>query len=387
MLRLKLAAFIFLAVMLFSCSNKADGFWVNGKFENTEGQMIYLSKIQNNLQVVDSVKISEDGSFSLKGKTETPELYFLQIEKDPSKVIYLVLDNSTELDLSGNAEELVKTYTVKENGEENGLMLEISKRNYEAQTKLQEINKLYVENQAVVANRDSLMKVCIDRSSAIMEEEQAFLKSFIDKHEGALANVWAVYQQLGREIILHPDRDIAYWEKVSKGLEKKYPNSTQTKDFALLINELKGNAEAAENVQAGKIAPDFELAKTDGTKMKLSDLRGKYVLLDFWASWCSPCRAENPNLVKAYKKYKDKNFTIYQVSLDKDKQAWLNAIEKDGLSDWYHASDLLYWQSAPAKLYSVKGIPANFLLSPEGEIITQNLRGEDLDKVLSEVFK
>jgi peroxiredoxin len=150
---------------------------------------------------------------------------------------------------------------------------------------------------------------------------------------------------------------------------------------------IRGVIDDAKITSVGAMAPDFTQPDVNGTPVKLSSLRGKYVLIDFWASWCGPCRAENPNVVKAYSKYKTKNFTILGVSLDRpgDKNAWQAAIKHDGLA-WTQVSDLKFWQNDAATLYKVRSIPANFLLDPNGKIIAKDLRGADLEHKLEELF-
>ncbi len=141
-----------------------------------------------------------------------------------------------------------------------------------------------------------------------------------------------------------------------------------------------------DNKWLGKPAPDFTLPDVNGKPVALSSLKGKYVLVDFWASWCKPCRMENPNVVAAYNKFKNKNFTILGVSLDEDKNAWLGAIKKDGLN-WQHISDLKQWESMVIPLYQFDGIPYNVLLDPQGVVIAEGLRGADLEAKLAEVIK
>jgi peroxiredoxin len=187
---------------------------------------------------------------------------------------------------------------------------------------------------------------------------------------------------------------------VSLNALESYAYSADYVDIAPLFNNFSAAIKATEAgkkfaerlpklkaVALGATAPEFAEADTAGKMISLSSFRGKYVLIDFWASWCGPCRRENPNVVKAYNTYKGKNFTILGVSLDRPnaKDKWLAAIHKDGLT-WNHVSDLKFWDSKAADLYAVRGIPQNFLLDPNGKIIGKNLRGEDLENKLAQLF-
>jgi peroxiredoxin len=171
---------------------------------------------------------------------------------------------------------------------------------------------------------------------------------------------------------------------------EKYPNSDPVKSLHSQVQDVKKRLDqekqSAQRLGIGSEAPNIALPNPQGDTVTLHSLKGDYVLLDFWASWCKPCRVENPNLVDAYNKYHDKGFEIYQVSLDKKRSAWVNAIEKDNL-DWVHVSDLEFWNSSAAKTYNVRSIPANYLLNEKGEIVDKNLRGDALDKKLNEIFK
>jgi peroxiredoxin len=147
------------------------------------------------------------------------------------------------------------------------------------------------------------------------------------------------------------------------------------------------NKETFENtVAVGRPAPDFTQNDTAGRPVSLSSFRGKYVLVDFWASWCGPCRQENPTVVAAYQKFHGKGFEIIGISLDQDEKSWKKAIRTDKLT-WTHVSDLKNWNNAVAKAYGVQGVPQNFLIDPQGKIVARGLRGEDLDKKLSEIYK
>ena len=202
-------------------------------------------------------------------------------------------------------------------------------------------------------------------------KQNIFLDSVVNANPGKLATViFAMYL------------DYTTYAKTHKRLLKSLKNFSDNK----FVMEYKKSYEAAQKTGIGAVAPEIALADTSGKIVKRSSLKGQYVLVDFWASWCRPCRGESPNLVKAYKKYHKKGFTIYSVSLDKDKASWLKAINKDHLQSWTHVSDLKGWKSQGAADYGIRSIPANFLLDKNGKIIAKNLRGQALDKKLSEIF-
>ena len=373
------------AIALFSCSNTAStkGFTVSGKLDNAEGKTIYLKMVSSQWEIIDSA-IVKDGTFELSGTKETPELYLYQIGSDWKQYVYLSLDNNTHLTLNGDANDLVNTYSI-EGSKESQLMKELTLHNFASMLKLGDIDKFYKENMSN-PNLDSIKQICMNRATAIINDEKTYLTNFVNNNMGTFASLLAINQQVGRDLVLNPEENFELWEQVSEGLVKKYPNSSQTKNLQSTITKLKAQKQAAASTEIGGEAPDFEVPSPDGEMIKLSDLRGQYVLLDFWASWCRPCRGENPNVLANYNKFKNKGFTVFQVSLDKTKDAWTQAIKQDGLGDWHHASDLKYWDCAPAKMYNVRGIPASFLIDPKGKIIAKNLRGNSLGAKLSELL-
>ncbi len=206
---------------------------------------------------------------------------------------------------------------------------------------------------------------------AAQQEQFAKIKALIPSMGTHLVALWATN-------FLPADKELALLEEIGERFRKVKPNHPQVKPFLENLKRLKG-------VTIGSEAPEIALPTPAGPIMRLSDLRGKYVLIDFWASWCGPCRRENPNVIKTYAAYKDKGFEIFGVSLDQDKAAWTNAIAKDQLT-WPHVSDLQYWNSVAAQAYKVSSIPMTFLLDPQGKIIAKGLRGDSLNQYLSNLF-
>jgi peroxiredoxin len=203
---------------------------------------------------------------------------------------------------------------------------------------------------------------------------------FLLENPGSVASVYA----FNRYIQAKPQFDV---EK-TKPLFATLPDSIRNATSGLAFQKrMESVVTFDKTVVEGKDAPDFEQNDTAGNPVKLSSFRGKYVLLDFWASWCGPCRAENPAVVKAYSKFHDKGFEILGVSLDQPgaRDKWLKAIHDDKLP-WTHVSDLQYWNNAAVKLYGVQGIPQNFLIDPQGKIVARSLRGADLEKKLGEIY-
>lgn len=211
------------------------------------------------------------------------------------------------------------------------------------------------------------------RQRAIQDEQNVILKKFILEHPESVVSLEAIKSYAG------PNPDPSALEPLYAGLSEKLKNSDSGKGFYAALSKLKVNP-------IGSMAPDFTQNDPEGKPVKLSSLKGKYVLIDFWASWCAPCREENPNVVKVYHQYKDKNFTILGVSLDKEKDSWLKAIANDSLT-WTHVSDLKGWGNEAAALYSVRAVPQNLLIDPTGKIIAKNLRGENLGLRMAELIK
>jgi peroxiredoxin len=246
----------------------------------------------------------------------------------------------------------------------------------DADKKLEDRQKLYYDEQAKKVKYDTIglaqwryeMKLLKDDRR---QQEIAFIKA----HPDYIASAEALKDAVG----YLPD-DIRIYDKVFKGLSPAVQKSAAGMS-------VKKTIDAFMAVRIGAQAPLFTSPDTAGHAINLKDFRGKYVLLDFWASWCGPCREENPNVVKAYQQFRDKNFTVLGVSLDQanKKDAWIKAINDDGLA-WNHVSDLKYWDNAVAKLYAIRSVPQNFLIDPNGKIVAANLRGEALLKKLQELI-
>ena len=255
---------------------------------------------------------------------------------------------------------------------------------------MQELNKIY-RNNSKSPNFDSILNDLNIRSKAILDTQKVYTQQFVKKHLNSMVSLLVLYQQIAPgTYILDPMKDFTYYKMVDSSLMKSYPQSDPVITFHAQMAQLRARHEQEEianrTLGIGKVPPDIALPTPKGDTLRLSSLHGKVVLLDFWASWCSPCRRENPNIVKTYNRFHRKGFDILQVSLDRTKEAWLNGIKQDHLEQWHHVSDLGYWQSSVVQLYHIQGIPTNYLLNRDGKIIAKNLRGQALAQKLEEIL-
>jgi thiol-disulfide isomerase/thioredoxin len=254
-----------------------------------------------------------------------------------------------------------------------------------------ELNNIYMQN----VDKPELPRVIesLDSTAQVyLSEINTYTKRYIDDNLTSLVSLVALYQQVAPSVyVLNPVKDLKYFIKVDSSMYSLYPDYEPVKALHEQVKEIvakvNGDTTASPGKVSGTEAPEISLPTPEGDTLKLSSTRGSVVLLDFWASWCAPCRQENPNLLKAYTEYHKKGFQIFQVSLDKTKEAWMKGIQDDHLEKWIHVSDIKYWNSIVVPLYKIESIPYNFLLDREGRIIASNLRGERLQTKLAELFK
>ena len=352
---------------LLSCA-KPEGFVINGQIKGKESGDITLMKYADGKWITeDSAKI-EKGKFVLKGKTELPELRVISM--GPQTVVAQFFAENGKVTVSADADSLNKTEVKgsKSNDEFTILTKELINISKETQGLQQKYSEAMQSG-----NEDGMKKAQIDYE-AMMGNQAVYTKNFIRDHPKSTVSPFVVFMQVsqGQPATAHDiDTLVAFLDP-----------SIHT---SVYVTELKKLADKMRITDVGVLAPDFTLNTPEGTPLALSSLRGKIVLLDFWASWCKPCRQENPNVVKVYNQYKDKGFDILGVSLDREKESWLKAIADDQLT-WHHVSDLKYWQSEAAVKYNVQGIPFTLLLDKEGKIIGKNLRGDELAQKLAELL-
>lgn len=343
---------------------------IEGTISNHQGKMIYLHHRWDDKDYTDSARVT-NGKFSFNLKSVDPNMYWFTTVNDfnnQSRSVFFADETPIKARLKGDS----LYASVIEGGQ---------------------VQKDYTEYQAMINNLVGIQqKMQADYSKAVQENDVNMqnairneyqnlnaqylggLKNFIKTHPKSAVSGYILYVDLG-----NPQIPMTELEEALSYIDKSIEN---TKFYKLA----KKRVDSAYGSRVGYPANDFTQATPDGKQVSLSDFKGKYVLLDFWASWCRPCRAENPNVVMAYNRFKDKGFTVLGVSLDQNKEQWVGAIQTDRLT-WTHVSDLKGWGNEAGKLYNVTGIPQNFLIDKDGKIVAKDLRGQALEEKLAEILK
>ncbi len=356
---------LFVALVLFvSCQKVERKNMIYGRIKNAEKSWIYLQKItEAGYATIDSVESSNDGSFALKNPAKSPDYYVLRA--DATNIIYLVLRENETVEVNGSAANFESNYEV--NGSKDSQLIK-ELRSFE--------KKL---NDSLSQNYESLRAQFPEKKDSIGQQLQTAYSIAIEKYsKDFIKNNMQSIVSLSATKFINQYSEMSLLNSLKDSLKKAFPDNVYVKDYELLLVELN-------NLPAGSQCPDITLNSPEGKPLSLASLKGKVVLIDFWASWCAPCRRENPALVEIYKRLKGNNFEIFGVSLDENTAAWKNAIEKDKIT-WPQVSDLRRWESTVVKDFHIESIPYNVLIDTEGKIIAKGLRSEEIEIKVNEAL-
>ena len=372
--------------LLVSCKEKdSKTFTVSGVLHNAPSKIVYIeeSDITTGKKTLkDSSAIAADGKFSISLNATKDAVYNLLLQNDVSQFVTLIND-AQKINVEVDFNKKTDFYNV------TGSVASKSIQEYLAKISGMQRDRfnIYFQVDSIKRNNgDSILAASLNKQEKqISNEEKTFTQQTVQQSTNSSLALFilSTYQGMARDpnfrVNGFTDEEVV---ALLTDMLNKFPERT---DIAGIRNSVEGTI--PKTVWVGKTAPEISLPDTEGRTVKLSSFRGKYVLVDFWASWCGPCRRENPNVVQAFKQFKNKNFTILGVSLDRpgQKEDWINAIKEDNLT-WTHISDLKYWQSDVVPLYQLNSIPFNVLVDPDGKVVAENLRGDALEQKLHEVF-
>jgi len=357
----KVVYIIALFFMLSACTSK-PGYQLSGIINGlTSGDIVLLEqRIDKKYVKIDSV-ISPDGTFEFTGSVEIPDVYYITVPGKRSKSL-IFLENS-QMGFTAHADSLWKPVLTGSAVHDEYKTLQASLT--EIYGKARELYASYREADQA-GDEEKVIKI-EKEIEAVNEKAEEFQRTYLDENPASFIAPYIVQN-------LHYQKEADEIEALIAKLDPSLNESS-------LLGSLTRKVEALKKVAVGMPAPEFTQNDSMGKPVSLSSFRGKYLLIDFWAAWCPPCRAENPNVVKAYEKYHDKGFEVLGVSLDRTRDAWMKAVKDDGLT-WTQVSDLKYWSNEVAALYAISSIPSNLLLDRDGVIIHKGLTGDDLHSAL-----
>lgn len=392
----KISVLVVATVVLFSCSKVGKGeYLISGTAKGIEnGKTIVLetqSPVGGGLIAVDTVKI-ENEKFEIKGKVTEPSFHLLQLESVPGKEPYgkvLFILEEGEIDIAINKDSITKTkvsgtYNNDEYFKFNEDLIKITKRLADFQKdNTNAMNTAQQTNDTVVINK--LMKEYSKIQEVVGAESKKKYISYAETHSKSFITALILQGMLG-----DPTSDVKKIEKLYNGLDESLKKTKPGIAIKDKLKEINNPAVSATPTvpypgKSAKWRADFSAPNPDGKRVSLKQCLGKVTIVDFWASWCGPCRAENPNVVKIYNEFHSKGLNIIGVSLDKDAEKWKEAIAKDKLT-WTHVSNLKFWDEPIAAQYNVQSIPATFILDATGKVVAKDLRGNELKAKIVELL-